>query len=104
MLTKIKDYLQRRTTRNAVILGVGYPEYELAKNLEASNKYRVLFFIDENPWNYKNPLGNGVVRSLPDLKPLCEKHGVQKVFYFDESWLQKVEQYDLPLCHLQSNK
>lgn len=104
MLKKIKQLFHRRTAENVVILGVDYPEYNLAQKLEATGRYKVLFYIDENPWNYGTRLGAGVVRSLPDLKRLCEKHEVQKVFYFDESWLQETEHLDLPLQHLVSNQ
>lgn len=81
---------------NTIILGIDYPEFELSKSLEATKNYRVIFFIDDdNPWNYKNKLGNGEIRPLSDLRALCKKHQVSTIYFCNDKWTKRVEALDL---------
>ncbi|MBR9911961.1 MAG: hypothetical protein GYB33_16595 [Gammaproteobacteria bacterium] len=82
--------------KKAAVLGVGYQEYQLAQALESDAACKVLFFIDENPWNYRNKMLSGEVRSLSDLEALCVKHGIDSVYYCDEDWLSKLDGLSLP--------
>ena len=97
LLQKIKVWLNPQSVKPVAILSVDYREYKYAETLEAQGQYRVLFFIGENPWNYRNKMGNGVIRSLSDLEVLCQKHNIREVFYFDDNWIAKAEPFNLPL-------
>ena len=93
----IKRWLGLQKPVNVAMLGIDYAEFKYAEKLEASGRYQVLYYIDDNPWNYRNKLGQGVIRSLSDLQPLCEKHQIAFVTYIEADWLEKCASYSLPL-------
>lgn len=93
----IKRWLGLQKPVNVAMLGIDYAEFKFAEKLEASGRYQVLYYIDDNPWNYRNKLGKGIIRSLSDLQPLCEKHEIKHVVYLNEEWKQRASSYSLPL-------
>lgn len=96
LLHRLKALFIRPAINNVAILGIDYAEYQLAQILEAEHNFRVVIFIDENPWNYRNKIGAGEIRSLSDLAALCAKHQVSTVFYCDPAWLPKIARLKLP--------
>jgi FlaA1/EpsC-like NDP-sugar epimerase len=85
-LAKIFGLLARAwyEPRRAIILGAGSQEYGLFCRLEREREYRVLFFIDEEPWNHRTTIGSAELRYPSELVALCENHQIEAIFYCDE--------------------
>jgi len=86
ILGRFFDALNRRWRKplRAIILGAGSAEYGLYRKLEREKNYRVLFFIDEEPWNHRTKIGNAQFRYPAELSALCKNHDIDAVFYCDD--------------------
>lgn len=78
----------------AIILGAGSAEYAIYCKLVEERSYKVLFFIDDDPWAHRSKLGTAELRYPVELASLCENHNVAAVFYCD-----KAKAKDLPSLH-----
>jgi len=74
----------RQQHQRAIILGVGSAEYDLYCRLESGDKYRVLFFINDDPWSHRTKIGNAELRSPSELVALCKNRQIDAVFYCNE--------------------
>ena len=73
-----------RKPLHAIILGTDIREYQLLCRLHEKGRYRVLFFIDEEPWSHRSTLGNAELRYRSELLALCMNYSIDDVFYCDE--------------------
>jgi len=89
-LSWLKKLFKRQPSQKAIILGADYPEYRLALELAEEGIYRVLYFIDESPWDHRGKLCDGELRYPSELSALCSNNTIDAVFYCDDEWLPKV--------------
>ena len=90
LMNRIRQLLKalgglRRKPRRAIILGADSPEYKLYGRLESEGEYKVLFFINEEPWSHRTMLGHGQLRYPSELTALCQNHKIDAIFYCDEA-------------------
>lgn len=82
-LATLLKCFSRGQKKNAIIVGAGSLEYGLYQKLEREKEYKVLFFIDEEPWNHRTKIGDAELRYPSELAALCENHNIGAVFYCD---------------------
>lgn len=87
----------KSSRKNAIIVGVDYAEYRLSKQLNSEGRYRVLFFINENPWNHLTTMDDAQLRYPSELMALCENHSIEAVFYTDDERVKELPDINVPL-------
>ena len=80
-----------------IIVGVDYAEYQLSKELEKEGRYRVLFFINEDPWKNRTTIGDAELRYPTELAALCINHGIETVFYINDALLENLPAVNVPV-------
>ena len=76
--------------RPAVVLSAGSAESGIYCKLQRDQRYEVLFFIDEEPWNHRTTIGNAQLRYPSVLTALCENDKIAAVFYCDDKNAEKL--------------
>jgi len=90
LIKKLYTFLKPRKRLKAIILGTGHAEYSLYKKLQAEGDCNVLFFIDLTPWQLKFNIRYSMCAQISELVKLCENHDIDKVFYINDAWEDKI--------------
>ena len=69
----------------------------LYQRLEEEGEYKVLFFIDEEPWSHRTRLGSAELRYPVELPALCSKHSIAHVFYCEDHLVAALPEVDATL-------
>lgn len=79
-LRRLKKWLGgRRPPSNLIIIGVGYPSFTLGQAAQVSGHFRILAFIDDEPWNHRTQLIGATVHYPSELIALIKRHDVHCV-------------------------
>lgn len=69
----------RRPPSNLIIIGVGYPSFTLGQAAQASGRFHIVAFIDDEPWNHRTRLMGSTVHYPSELIALIRRHDVHYV-------------------------
>ncbi|WP_203141989.1 nucleoside-diphosphate sugar epimerase/dehydratase [Marinobacter mangrovi] len=64
---------------NLIIVGVGYPGFSLGQAVQASGRFQLVAFIDDEPWNNRTRLLGATVQYPGELAALIQRHQVKVV-------------------------
>ena len=66
-----------------ILVGIDYSSYFVSASMSGGGQYRVIAFIDEEPWSHRTVIHEGVVHYPSELLALVEKHKAVAVISFE---------------------
>lgn len=82
--TRLRRWLGQRSQKaNLIIVGIGYPGFSLAQAVQASGRFHIVAFIDDEPWTHRTQLLGVTIRYPGELAALIDRHEVQYVVRID---------------------
>lgn len=67
-----------------VNVGIGYSSHVVSQFFNARYQYRVIAFIDDEPWSHRTVINEGVVHYPVELQALVKRNRVGAVIFFEE--------------------
>lgn len=86
----MNDLLGKRSRQQVIpvmILGIGTPSYNIAKQIIEQGRYRIVAFIDEEPWTNRTELLGATVRYPSDMRAMIEKHDIKLLIGVEGDYL-----------------
>ena len=86
MLTWFERF-KKTELKRLIIIDVGYVSHHLSKALIETDRYEVVAYIDEEPWNHLNLMNGAKIHYPSELLALAERHRADAVIKFEgEGW------------------
>lgn len=73
--------------KKLIIIGIDYSSHNLSKALLETERFQIIAYIDEEPWNHLNRMNGAKIYYPSELLALTKKHRVDGVLRFEgEGW------------------
>lgn len=88
--TLILNFLKRFKFRKKgdpiplVNVGIGYSSHVVSQCFNAGHQYRVIAYIDDEPWSHRTVINEGVVHYPVELQALVKRNFVRAVIFFED--------------------